>query len=126
MSRAAASRRSSPLSRTPPATHTTSVEAIVPNSQTGVVPGGYVRVTLHTHSVRVAGVEVPSAAIIGGGNSAAVWTSIKNVAHRVPVRVLADNGSFAMVSGDLQPGTEIVVDGAATLQDGQPLAGRPS
>ena len=109
-----------------PATHTATVEAIVRNSQAGVVPGGYVRVTLHTRSVRVAGVEVPSAAIIGGGNSAAVWTSIKNVAHRVPVRVLADNGSFAMVSGDLRPGTEIVVDGAAALQDGQPLAGRSS
>ena len=109
-----------------PATHTVAVEAIVGNPRIGVVPGGYVRVTLHRRALKVAGLEVPSAAVIGGGDSAAVWTSIKNVAHRVPVRVLADNGTYATVSGDLRRGTQIVVDGAATLQDGEALTGRSS
>jgi multidrug efflux pump subunit AcrA (membrane-fusion protein) len=109
-----------------PATHTVTVEAIVGNPRTDVVPGGYVRVTLHRQPLKTAGVDVPSAAVIGGGDSAAVWTSVKNIAHRVPVRVLADNGTYATVSGDLRRGTQIVVDGAATLQDGQTLVGRSS
>jgi RND family efflux transporter MFP subunit len=110
-----------------PTTHTSPVEAIVRNSRTDVVPGGFVRVTIHARAPRrsaSAGVLVPSAAIVGSGDAAAVWMSVNNVAQRVPVRVLADNGTFATVSGALPPGSRVVVEGAATLQDGQRLAGQ--
>jgi RND family efflux transporter MFP subunit len=107
-----------------PTTHTALVEAIVRNSPGNIVPGGFVRVTLHGRSPRtVAGAMiVPSAAVIGSAGTAAVWRSVNNVAQRVPVRVLSDNGTFATVSGALSPGSRVVVDGAATLQDGERLA----
>ncbi|MFN2461212.1 MAG: efflux RND transporter periplasmic adaptor subunit [Candidatus Velthaea sp.] len=110
-----------------PSTHTAPVEAIVRNTRTGIVPGGFVRVTLHARARRSGtsgGVLVPSAAVVGSGGTAAVWMSVNNVAQRVPVRVIADNGTFATVAGALPPGSRVVVEGAATLQDGQRLAGQ--
>ncbi len=110
-----------------PSTHTAPVEAIVRNTRTDIVPGGFVRVTLHARAPRSSasgGVLVPSAAVVGSGDTAAVWMSVNNVAQRVAVRVMADNGTFATVAGALRPGSRIVVEGAATLQDGQRLTGQ--
>ncbi|MEA2687429.1 MAG: hypothetical protein QOD51_36, partial [Candidatus Eremiobacteraeota bacterium] len=60
-----------------PATHTASVEAIVGNARKGLVPGGFVQVVIHARPMRAAGgVGVPSAAVIGSGNGAAVWTDV--------------------------------------------------
>ncbi len=106
-----------------PATHTASVEAIVGNSRTNLVPGGFVRVTLHALAARVAGsMQVPSSAIVGSGTEAAVWTSVNNTAHRIPIRVVADDGVFATVTGALNRRARVVVDGAPTLEEGQAIA----
>lgn len=103
-------------------THTALVEAIVENERTGLVPGGYVQVTLHARSQPTpAGVAVPSIAIVGSGSEAAVWTSVNATAHRVPVHVVHDDGSTATVTGDLDRKARVVVDGAATLQEGQSI-----
>jgi RND family efflux transporter MFP subunit len=104
-----------------PATHTASVEAIVNNDRTDLVPGGFVQVVIHAHATRagIGGVQVPSAAVIGSGSSSAVWTDVNGTAHRVPVRVLADDGTSATIAGDLTRGARVVVDGAATLEEGQ-------
>jgi multidrug efflux pump subunit AcrA (membrane-fusion protein) len=107
-------------------THTATIEAIIAN-ESGVVPGDYVRVTLRVraalapHSVRV-----PSLAVVGSGEAAAVWVDANDAAHRVPVHVLADDGTTATVSGVLPRGGRVVVDGAAMLEEGQPITERHS
>ncbi len=105
-----------------PATHTAAVEAIVANTRGRLVPGGFVRVTLHARTARVpGGLQVPSAAIVGAGSGAAVWTSVNNSAHRVAVNVISDDGTLAIVTGRLGPGARVVVDGAPALEEGQAL-----
>jgi RND family efflux transporter MFP subunit len=109
------------------ATHTAAVEAIVENARTGLVPGGFVQVTFHARPTRIAGgVQVPSSALVGSGTDAAVWTNVNGTAHRVPVHVIADDGSDATVTGDLDRRAHVVLDGAATLEEGQAIAGQRS
>lgn len=108
-----------------PNTHTAIAEAIVPNPGERYQPGAFVHVILHergtspTHSF-----AVPSGAIVGG-TTTAVWTDVHRTAHRVPVRVISDDGTTAQVTGDLRVGTRVVVIGAENLQEGQPIAESP-
>jgi RND family efflux transporter MFP subunit len=104
-----------------PATHTAAVEAIVNNDRADLVPGGFVQVVIHARATRagLGGVQVPSSAVIGSGSASAVWTDVNGTAHRVTVRVLADDGTKATISGDLARGSRLVIDGAATLEEGQ-------
>jgi RND family efflux transporter MFP subunit len=105
-----------------PTTHTASVEAIVNNTRTDLVPGGFVQVTIHARAAHTAaGIQVPSTAIVGSGADAAVWTSVNGAAHRVPIRIVSDDGTTATVTGDLDRRARVVVDGAATLQEGQSI-----
>jgi len=106
-------------------THTASVEAIVNNARSDLIPGGFVQVTIHARPARVAGgAQVPSMALVGSGTDAAVWTDVNGTAHRVLVRVVSDDGTTATVTGDLDRRARVVVDGAATLQEGQSITER--
>lgn len=108
-------------------THTAVVEAIVMNARPDLVPGGYARVTLYLRAPRIAaGVEVPSNAIVGSGATTSVWTDVNDVAHRVAVSVISDNGTTAVVRGGLHDGVRVVVEGAPTLEEGQALTERGS
>lgn len=103
-----------------PATHTASVEAVVNNDRTDLVPGGFVQVVIHARSARIPGsMQVPSSALAGSGSATAVWTEVNGTAHRVAVRVLSDGGTNAIVTGDLGRRARVVVDGVATLEEGQ-------
>jgi len=104
-----------------PTTHTASIEAVVENPDSKLVAGGFVEVLIHARVAR-AGLHVPSVAIIGSGSEAAVWTDVNGTAHRIPVRIAADDGTTATVTGDLLRNARVVVDGAATLQEGQAIA----
>jgi len=105
-----------------PTTHTAMVEALVANDG-ALVPGGYARVTLHARAAKIrGGINVPSAAITGSSDDAAVWTSVDGAAHRVPVHVVADDGVTATVTGRLKHGERVVVDGASSLEENQPIA----
>ncbi len=106
-----------------PNTHTAIVEAIVPNGGDVYQPGGFVNVVLHPRfSSSAHAFSVPSAAIVGGVSSA-VWVDRDGSAHRVVVRVLADDGTTAQVTGNLRPGSQVVVTGASGLEEGQPITG---
>lgn len=106
-----------------PTTHTAAVEAVVNNDRIDLIPGGFVRVAIHVPAARTPGsVAVPSAAVVGSGNGSAVWSDVNGTAHRVMVRVLGDDGTNATVSGDLDRRARVVVDGAATLEEGQTIA----
>jgi RND family efflux transporter MFP subunit len=109
-----------------PSTHTAVVEAVVGNTRTDLVPGGYARVMLHPHARVAPGVRVPSSAIVGSGADAAVWTNVNDAAHRVSVTVISDNGTTAVVRGALQRGVRVVVEGAPTLEEDQALTERGS
>jgi len=103
-----------------PTTHTASVEAIVSTGRTDLVPGGFVQVAIHVRAVRTAGsVTVPSSAVVGSGSGSAVWADVNGTAHRVAVRVLTDDGTNTIVTGDLDRRARVVVSGAATLEEGQ-------
>jgi RND family efflux transporter MFP subunit len=103
-----------------PATHTAAVEAVVNNDRTDLVPGGFVQVVIHARVPRTAtGVQVPSSAVTGSGRGSAVWTDVNGTAHRVSVRILSDDGTNATVTGELDRRARVVVEGAATLEEGQ-------
>ncbi|MDQ6932454.1 MAG: efflux RND transporter periplasmic adaptor subunit, partial [Candidatus Eremiobacteraeota bacterium] len=104
-----------------PTTHTAQVEAIVSGTP-NISPGGYVRVTLHARGITTSGgLQVPSVAIVGGGSSAAVWIDDNGSAHRVPVQVLSDDGTTALIKGSLARTARVVTDGASTLEEGQAI-----
>jgi HlyD family secretion protein len=101
-------------------THTTTVEAIVENPKSALVPGGFVNVVFHATGVAKRGtIDVPSAALVGSGNAAAVWEIVNGEAHRVPVRSVSDDGTTATVTGTLSAGARVAVEGASTLEEGQ-------
>ncbi|HXN08940.1 MAG TPA: efflux RND transporter periplasmic adaptor subunit [Candidatus Acidoferrales bacterium] len=108
-------------------THTAQVEAIVDNPDGRLVPGTYVRVLIFGPSARPrSGVSVPSSAIVGAGPDTVVWTDVDGAAHRVPVKVLSDDGTTAQVAGEIKSGDRVVVEGADNLEEGMPIAGRAS
>ncbi|MDQ6780950.1 MAG: efflux RND transporter periplasmic adaptor subunit [Candidatus Eremiobacteraeota bacterium] len=109
------------------AAHTAMVEAIVSNQSGFLRPGTYARVTMRPRvGASLAGTTVPSRAVVGGGRDAVVWTDVNGTAHRVPVTVLADDGTIAHVRGDVKPGDRVVLDGAQDLQEGVMIAESPS
>ena len=105
-------------------THTASVEAVVGNGDARLVAGEFVRVRIHARprGATLGGLHVPSAAIVGAGTDAAVWTDVNGTAHRVAVRVITDDGTTATVAGDLNRKARVVIDGASALQEGQTIA----
>lgn len=106
-------------------THTTTIEAIVQNPKAALVPGGFVNVVFHaTGTTKRGSIEVPSAALVGSGNDAAVWEIVNGVAHRVPVRSMGDDGTTATVTGKLSAGAHVAVEGASTLEEGQVVESR--
>jgi RND family efflux transporter MFP subunit len=109
-------------------TRTGTVEAIVTNPSRILVPGGFVQVTIQTKVEHVAGrVNVPSLAIVGSGDAAAVWADVNGTAHRVPVTIVRDDGAMASVTADdLTARSKVVVSGAASLEEGQLIAERKS
>ena len=103
-------------------THTSLVEAVVDNPQGRLKPGAYASVTFFSNRQRVRGaVAVPSAAVVGGGDNAAVWTDVNGAAHRVPVRVAVDDGETAQVIGDIKSGQRVIVQGAQDMAEGTPV-----
>ena len=107
-----------------PTTHTAIAEAIVQNPGNRLQPGGFVRVLIQAQRVMPSNTfSVPSASIVGGASSA-VWVNAAGAAHRVPVTVISDDGTSAQVQGtDLRSGMRVVVIGAQSLEEGQPITG---
>jgi len=106
-------------------THTTTIEAIVENPKGALVPGGFVNVVFHAAGAPKRGtIDVPSAAIVGSGNDAAVWEIVNGAAHRVAVRRVSDDGTTATVVGKLAAGARVAVEGASTLEEGQIVESR--
>jgi RND family efflux transporter MFP subunit len=109
------------------ATRTANVEAVVENPGRAFVPGGYVQVALRASAAAPRdALVVPSSAIVETGG-AAVWSLADGVAHRVPVIVIADDGTTALVRAPaLRDGSRVAIVGAASLEEGQRVTERSS
>ncbi len=104
-----------------PATHTATVETIVENPNGRLQPGGYVRITIHVPGAASSGGDaIPAAALVGGANGSLVYTIENGVAQPVRIDVLSNDGATAIVRG-LPAGANVITDGAANLQPGQPV-----
>jgi RND family efflux transporter MFP subunit len=106
------------------ATHTALAEAVIENAGRRLQPGGFAHVIIHLAApVSSNAFFLPSAAVVGG-TSTAVWIDASGLAHRVPVTVLTDDGMLAQVQSDeLRSGARVVVRGAQSLEEGQPIVG---
>jgi RND family efflux transporter MFP subunit len=108
-----------------PATHTATVEAIVENPNHALLPGGFVNVTLRPITKAMPRMmQVPSVAIVGSGAAAGVWTIVDGTAHRVPVKIISDDGTTATIEGHLTRGAPVAVEGASTLEEGEAVETR--
>lgn len=109
-----------------PTTHTAIAEAIVQNPGNRLQPGGFVHMVIHVRRVMPANsFSVPSASVVGGASDA-VWVNRNGAAHRVPVTVIADDGTSAQIRGPgLRPGMRVVVVGAQHLEEGQAISETP-
>lgn len=82
----------------------------------GLLPGSYVQgeITLsEAHAL-----AVPRAAVLNEDNQAYLFVIEHQIAHRVNVTRLADDGTWTAVKGDIKQGAEVVTLGNYELTDG--------
>jgi cobalt-zinc-cadmium efflux system membrane fusion protein len=98
-----------------PANQTVLVRAEVKDSGTCLRPGQFVEVRL-TLSSSVDQFRVPSSAITRVGDTTMVFAHEAVGFFSVPVDVVAREGEFSVVTGDLAPGEEVATSGIAALK----------
>lgn len=114
-----------------PTTGTIKLKATFPNEREQLWPGAFVRVRLQVATDHDA-VTVPPAAVQRGPNGSFVYTiGADRKAHLVPVTLGYQDAQTTVVASGLQPGAEVVTDGASRLSDGKrvtiaPAAGEPA
>ncbi len=95
-------------------TQTLSVRGLLP-PDSGYVPGQQVSASLALPAPAGA-IGVPRAAIVRTGAAARVFVADGTRFRAVPVEVLGESGSLAVVSGALAPGAQVVVAGTSALK----------
>jgi len=95
-------------------TQTVIVRGLLP-PDSGYVPGQQVSATLALPAPAGA-TGVPRAAVVRTAASARVFVADGTRFHAVPVEVLGESGSLAVVSGALAPGAQVVVAGTSALK----------
>jgi len=105
-------------------TGTEKLKAVFENTDQSLFPNQFVNIHLVLED-RPSALVVPSAAIQSGIQGAFVWVIDSTAANgagtaRVqPVKVALAEGQFTILDGGLQPGQNVVVDGADRLRAGQ-------
>ncbi|MGH8372274.1 MAG: efflux RND transporter periplasmic adaptor subunit [Gammaproteobacteria bacterium] len=85
----------------------------------GLMPGSYVQGTIVLRDTR--GLAVPRSAVLTEGGEAYVFVVQGNVAHRVSVTTLADDGDWIAIKGDVKSNMEVVTLGNYELSDGMKI-----
>ena len=100
------------------ATGTILLKGRFPNDDGALWPGGFVNVRLQLY-VEEGALVIPAAAVVSGqqGSFVFVIQPDSSAATRA-VTVNRTAGDFAIVSGDVQPGDRVVVDGQLRLRQG--------
>jgi membrane fusion protein, multidrug efflux system len=89
-----------------------------PNDDGSLWPGGFVNVRLQLY-VEPDALVVPAAAVVSGQQGSFVFViQPDSSASTKAVTVSRTAGDFAIVSGDVQPGDRVVVDGQLRLRQG--------
>jgi multidrug efflux system membrane fusion protein len=89
-----------------------------PNDDGSLWPGGFVNVRLQVY-VEPDALVIPAAAVVSGQQGSFVFVIQRDSsAATKAVRVTRTAGDFAVVSGDVQPGDRVVIDGQLRLRQG--------
>ena len=89
-----------------------------PNDDGSLWPGGFVNVRLQVY-VEPDALVIPAAAVVSGQQGSFVFVIQKdNSAATKAVTVTRTAGDFAIVTGDVQPGDRVVIDGQLRLRQG--------
>ena len=89
-----------------------------PNDDGALWPGGFVNVRLQLY-VEPDALVVPAAAVVAGQQGSFVFViQSDSSASTKAVTVTRTAGAFAVVTGDVQPGDRVVVDGQLRLRQG--------
>jgi membrane fusion protein, multidrug efflux system len=107
------------------ATGTVALYATFPNDNQALWPGAFVTVDLVV-GVRKNAVTAPVGSVMSGPQGDYVYTiSADNIAHRVPVLVVARQTGLAVFTKGVSPGDRVVVNGQYNLDDGVKVAIEP-
>lgn len=109
-----------------PATGTQAIRAVFANPRGLLLPGMYVRAEL-VEGTQANGILVPQRAVTRDPKGAASVLVIGADGKLAPRSLTATRtvGDAWLVTGGLQPGDEVVVEGAQMLQPGTPVKGYP-
>lgn len=96
--------------------------AILPNPETKLIPGQFVRVRIDGLNVADA-TSVPRKAVLTNSSGHFVWIiGSDKIATQRTVQLGATLGERVVVKGGLSPGEQVVVDGIMKVADGKPVA----
>jgi multidrug efflux system membrane fusion protein len=106
-------------------TGTIRLKARFPNQNNHLWPGQFVDARLQI-DIRHGATTVPSAAILHGQQGLYVYVlKPDSTVTRAPVEVAQDDGTLAVVTSGLSPGTQVVRSGQSRLQDGVKISVLP-
>lgn len=103
-------------SRVDPATRVFKVEATMEEGIDRLKPG--MSVTVVVDFAGEPQVAVPSLAIQWNRGGSFVWTLDGEAARRLPVEIVGRRSGMVIVAGDIEPDTEVIVEGLQRLRDG--------
>jgi len=106
-----------------PTTGTSKLKAVFNNGGNTLFPNQFVNIRLLLETSHDA-LIVPAAALQTGPQGAFVYVVTDNIAHVRPVKVGITQGINISIDQGLQPGDEVVVDGADKLTDGMKVGVR--
>lgn len=98
-------------------TGTIKVKALFPNKDSSLFPNQFVNVRLQLDVLKNA-IVVPTAAVQRGAPGTYVYVVNQGQVALRKVGVVATDGDWSAVSGELEPGEQVVTDGADRLRDG--------
>ncbi len=103
------------------ATGTFAIEVQVEPADAGFVQGLVAKVTLSPENRRVVNILPLQALVEANGNEASVFVleRARHVVRRVTIHIGRMSGGEVEVLGGLAPGAEVVIDGAAFLENGE-------
>ena len=107
-------------SRVDPQTRTLRVKAKLNNEKQQFLPGMSFRVHIEVLGEHFA--AVPEAALLWGATGPYVWTSVDKKATRVDVKIEQRLAGRLLVSGPLNKGDTLVIEGVQRLRAGQELS----
>ncbi|MFZ1813142.1 MAG: efflux RND transporter periplasmic adaptor subunit [Rhizobiaceae bacterium] len=98
---------------------TLQVRAVLDNSKDVLRPGMSFKVSLHFQGESHPAVD--PLAIQWSSSGPYVWKLVEDKAHKVQIAILQRNSDFVLVSGEVEPGDELVVEGLQSLREGAGL-----